>query len=104
MAVRELRGFFQKGRGLLGTGSDATPVLLRGCSSVHTFGMAYALDLAFVDGAGTVLRSCENVGPGRIRTCGAARCVIERPHATSPWLKRGMRLALVSVNEEKEMR
>lgn len=55
-------------RGLL-----ARPALKRGeglllldCGSVHTVGMAYPIDIAFLDADGTVVRSIEGLGPFRL--------------------------------------
>ena len=47
------------------------------CRSIHTFGMRFALDLIWLDGAGRVVRVDEGVPPRRFRTCLAARSVIE---------------------------
>ena len=47
------------------------------CRSVHTIGMRFALDLVWVDGDGAVVRVDRAVGPRRVRTCLAARAVIE---------------------------
>ena len=44
-----LQGGFEKFVGLLGTEITAPPVLLLRCSSVHTFGMTYPIDIAFAD-------------------------------------------------------
>jgi uncharacterized membrane protein (UPF0127 family) len=47
------------------------------CRSVHTIGMTFALDLVWVDAGGAVVRVDRAVGPWRVRTCLAARGVIE---------------------------
>lgn len=47
------------------------------CRSVHTFGMRFALDLIWLDGAGRVMRVDVEVPPRRLRTCRRARAVIE---------------------------
>ena len=36
------------------------------CGSVHTFGMRFAIDIAFLDREGRVLAVHENVRPGRM--------------------------------------
>ncbi len=36
------------------------------CSSVHTFGLRYPIDLIFLDQQGRVVRVCERVSPGRV--------------------------------------
>jgi len=48
------------------------------CSSVHTIGMRFALDLVFLDDALHACRILEGVPPGRLRLGGrAARSVLE---------------------------
>lgn len=47
------------------------------CRSVHTIGMRFALDLVWVDADGMVVRVDGAVGPRRVRTCLAARGVVE---------------------------
>ena len=47
------------------------------CRSVHTIGMRFALDLVWVDADGAVVRLDRAVGPRRVRTCLAARGVVE---------------------------
>ncbi len=48
-----------------------------GCRSVHTFGMRFVLDLIWLDGNGRPIRLDRRVAPRRMRTCLAARSVIE---------------------------
>ena len=67
-------------RGLLG--HRAPPpyaLLLTPCSSVHTAGMRFALDLHWLDADGRVIRVDRAVGPWRARRCRGARAVIEVP-------------------------
>jgi len=45
--------------------------------SVHTFGMRFALDLIWLDAAGTVVRVDRDVAPRRMRFCRSGRSVIE---------------------------
>ncbi len=45
--------------------------------SVHTFGMRFALDLIWLDGAGNVVRVDREVPPRRMRFCRPGRSVIE---------------------------
>jgi uncharacterized membrane protein (UPF0127 family) len=68
-------------RGLLGR-----PVLRCGeglvidpCPSVHTFGMGYALDLAFLDSHWRVLKLVRELPPLRWAGCTAARATLELP-------------------------
>ncbi|MDX1493931.1 MAG: DUF192 domain-containing protein [Longimicrobiales bacterium] len=55
-------------RGLLGRprlGNDEGMLLL-GCSSVHTVGMRYAIDVAFLDKEGRVVRSIAGLEPLKV--------------------------------------
>ncbi len=45
--------------------------------SVHTFGMRFALDLIWLDGAGKLVRVDRDVAPRRMRFCRSGRSVIE---------------------------
>jgi uncharacterized membrane protein (UPF0127 family) len=60
---------------------DALPagygLLLERCRSVHTIGMRFALDLLWLDDAGTVVRHDRAVAPRRLRTCRHAHSVVE---------------------------
>ena len=57
-----LRGLL--GRKPLGAGEG---LLIEPCSSVHTFGMGYALDLVFLDRGNRVVDIRENVAPWKVR-------------------------------------
>lgn len=66
-------------RGLLGR-PVLTPeqaLLLMPCSSVHTFGMSYALDLIYLNGDWTVRKLVSEIRPWRISMCWGAAMVIE---------------------------
>ena len=52
-------------------------LLVPRCRSVHTFGMRFALDLVWLDGAGRVVRVDEAVPPWRVRSCRGADAVLE---------------------------
>lgn len=66
-------------RGLLGREpiTDRYALWISPCCLVHTFGMRAAIDLAFVDRRGRIVRTCADVAPGRVRGCAAARGVLE---------------------------
>ena len=57
----------------------AHALLLERCRSVHTFGMAYRLDLFWLDGDGRPVRVDRSVGPCRVKACRRARAVLEVP-------------------------
>jgi uncharacterized protein len=52
-------------------------LVLPHCSSVHTAGMRFALDLVFLDAGGRVLRVARGVPPWRIVSCRGAAAVLE---------------------------
>ena len=56
-------------------------LLIARCRSVHTFGMRFALDLAWLDQEGRVIRVDRGVPGRRIRRCRAAHAVVERPYS-----------------------
>jgi hypothetical protein len=47
------------------------------CSSVHTIGMRFALDLIWLDEAGVVLQVNRDIGPRKLRRCRGAASVVE---------------------------
>lgn len=58
-----------------------TGLLIPRCASVHTFGMRFALDVVFLDGAGRVLARRLAVPPRRLLCHRRARAVLEIPAA-----------------------
>jgi uncharacterized membrane protein (UPF0127 family) len=54
-------------------------LLIPRCSSVHTVGMRFPLDLYFLDGQGEVVAVRRGVPPRRLAFCGRARAVLELP-------------------------
>ena len=65
-------------------------LLLAPCRSIHTFGMAHCLDVAFVDAEGKVLKAVRNVPPMRMMRCVGAVGVMERrADLASPWFQTG---------------
>lgn len=80
LPCRVALGFFDRARGLIGTRAGdrcRNALFLPRCSSVHTCGMAYPLDLAFFRADGTVVRICRAVGAWRIRRSLGAVAVAE---------------------------
>jgi uncharacterized membrane protein (UPF0127 family) len=49
------------------------------CRSVHTFGMFFSLDIAFLDAERHVIELRRDVAPGRIARCPGADAVLEMP-------------------------
>ncbi len=70
---------WERMRGLLGRPPlQADEALwIEPCRLVHTFGMRYPLDLAFVDRSGRVCKIDRDVPPGRLAGSVAARSTLE---------------------------
>lgn len=100
LEVRVLSSWASRLRGLLGSGEGVSPVMLTRCSSVHTFGMKYALDLLFIGEGGEVLMSCRDVGPGELRSCPQAFCVVERASSDGAWPGRGEQLWVCAITAD----
>lgn len=64
-------------------------LLLPRCSSVHTFGMRFALDIVFLDRLGRVLRFEAEVAPRRIVSCPGAVAVVEANAGAGGWFVAG---------------
>ena len=68
-----------RNRGLLGRSglADGHALILAPCSSIHTFFMQFAIDVAFVDRDGVVLRVRKVLGPWRLQISVRAFAVVE---------------------------
>lgn len=66
-------------RGLLGRLplAPGQAMLLSPCSTIHTLGMRYPIDVVFLARDGRVLRVAREVAPWRMRGHWRARCVLE---------------------------
>jgi uncharacterized membrane protein (UPF0127 family) len=67
-------------------------LLLRPCSSVHTFGMRFAIDVVFLDEDGRVLDVRHHVRPGRVARRRGAAAALETRAGESWRFLRGGRL------------
>ncbi len=65
----------------LGRGEAGPGLLIPRCSSVHTFGMRFALDVVFLDREGYLLRTRSGVPRRRFVSCRGAAAVLEIPSA-----------------------
>jgi uncharacterized membrane protein (UPF0127 family) len=75
------RSFWDRMRGLI-----ARPALQAGgamlispCSSVHTVGMQYPLDLVFLNASGHAVKLVSGIPPYRVAACPGASHVLEMP-------------------------
>ncbi|MGI6755983.1 MAG: hypothetical protein ACOX4F_08250 [Atopobiaceae bacterium] len=85
VAAHILMSYTERLRGLLGTKADSSAVLIMRCSSIHTYGMTYPIDVAFLDIHGNVLKVLHALTPGKVCTTHGARAVMERPASVQPW-------------------
>lgn len=67
-----LRGWLGRRDAPVGRGLWLVP-----CDAVHTFAMRFAIDLAFLDATGRVVRLDRGVRPWRVRICLGAFSVVE---------------------------
>lgn len=98
LELRLLSTWGERLRGLLGTEEDAQAVMLARCASVHTFGMAYDLDIALVGELGEVLLVRRAVPARTFVSHPDACCVIERPAQTGAWLEEGEHLWISALS------
>lgn len=81
--VTHAKGYWQKAVGLIGRTSLDGGLCLNGVGSVHTFGMAFAIDVILLDDGCRIVKLCSNVSPNRVvlKARGASSCV-ELPAGT----------------------
>jgi uncharacterized membrane protein (UPF0127 family) len=72
---------WERMRGLLGRKKlkDQEGLLIVPCSSVHTIGMRYAIDVVYLDTIGKVLKTVSRLKPWRFSLCSGARYTLELP-------------------------
>lgn len=75
---------WERMRGLLGRPrlKDGEGFLIDPCPSVHTIGMGYPLDLAFLDAGYRLLKQVNALPPLRMAACPGARATLELPPGT----------------------
>lgn len=90
--VWKAASLWERARGLLGRPPLAAGegFLIEPCRMVHTFGMRYVLDLAFIDRQGRVCKLAYGVGPGRFAGAAAAHATLEL--ATGALAASGLKL------------
>lgn len=73
--------FIERGRGLLWRphldADRGEALLIPRCNSVHTFWMAYRIEVIFLDETGRVVRICPDVPPWRVVGSRQARFALE---------------------------
>jgi uncharacterized membrane protein (UPF0127 family) len=82
-------------RGLLFTPDSDDLMVLLPCHDIHTFGMRYAIDTAFIDASGLVVQSVRDVLPNkRLRVPGAVAVLERRAIPRELWFEVGDRVSL----------
>lgn len=103
LRVRRATNFLTRARGLLfGPALDADEALLIApCSSIHTFGMRYPIDVVFLDRHARVVQVSPEVGARRIRFGRGAVAVLElrAGGAARLGLRAGVALDAMAVRE-----
>jgi uncharacterized membrane protein (UPF0127 family) len=101
--VEQARTWRARARGWLGKASaeSGEGLLLSPAASIHTFGMAFPIDVAFLDAESRVLKVCPDVRPGSVRWglwwglfANGSVQTLELPAGAAAGLKPGMKLTL----------
>ena len=83
--VRLADTFWQRLKGLLGT--KMLPLgyglIIKPCSSVHTLGMGYPIDVLFVDGNHCILKIVDTMLPSKMSMAARSKYVVELPAGTA---------------------
>jgi len=87
-------GFWGRARGMLFRSAadlEGIVLCLAPCSAIHTMGMRVALDVAFLDCSGRVMKAQRSVKPGVLRFRQRGSCIVlERMDSPdTPWLAEG---------------
>ncbi len=97
-------------RGLLGRNPHDMVLFLAPCKAIHTFGMTYPIDVAFISRDGYVLRVFRAVGRCHHLKVRSAVAVIERFSREGSWLQQGDYVGvgcsrtLLSLGKEKTVK
>jgi uncharacterized protein len=77
--VCKTTNFFERMCGLLGTHKLKVDegLLIAPCSSVHTFGMRYTIDILFLDKQLTIIKTVKSLKPWRMAASNASNMVLE---------------------------
>ncbi len=105
LPVRLATTFAERVRGKLGDQqADDLVTMLAPCRDVHTFGMKYDLDIAFVGEEGRVVAAQRSVPPSRRIRCPHARYVLEKTaNAQDEWFSAGDRIRIFVQAEKGEL-
>lgn len=76
--------FWSRFKGLLFTDGffAGQGILIKPCSSIHTIGMSYCIDVLFVNSTGKIVKIVIGMKPYRLTSCAGSAYVIEVPIGT----------------------
>lgn len=83
--VRKARRFWERAKGLMGRSSleEGEGLLIEPCAWIHTFGMAFLIDVLYLDDEGEVAHACCSLRPNRLGPLiRRAHSVLELPAGT----------------------
>lgn len=93
--IRLATRFQDRVKGLLGSLPSEEILLIAPCCSIHTFGMKYCIDVAFVNRSGCVMGVRRGVKPRKLIRCRNAYGVLERVSIPEQdWYAPGDRVGL----------
>ncbi len=77
--ISKTSNFLERMRGLLASPplKENEGLLIVPCSSVHTFGMSYNIDLVFLDKQWTIVKTVKSLKPWRMSLSSSASMVLE---------------------------
>ena len=92
----------EKMRGLLGRPQleEDQALLITSCSSVHTIGMAYPIDLAFLDKGWEIKKIVKSLIPWRMVCSFGSNMVLEMPSGTIEKLNLNISMQLIWMEKE----
>ncbi len=83
--IRKTRRFWGRAKGLMGRSSleEGEGLLIEPCTWIHTFGMAFPIDVLYLDDEGAVAYACYSLRPNRLGPfVRRAHSVVELPAGT----------------------
>ena len=103
--LEEARGFWERARGLIGHPplQEGEGLLIASCRWIHTLGMAFPIDLLYLDREGKVVGVCPSLRPNKIGPLvWGADSVLELPTGTiaRSRTKLGDRLERITPEEQ----
>ncbi len=85
--------------------NDGEILCLVPCRSIHTLGMKFSIDVAFIDKDGVVQKSFRDLPPNKFLSCRGSSWVCERKATRDfPWPQPGQTLSLCFYSQYQDYR